>query len=382
MNRRTFLAQSAALLAASTKSRAETNIENVTVWRESGRYGGWPANHGIWNWGDEILVGFTAGVLKTDDMTRHPIDRSAGERHVLSRSMDGGRTWRLEEPAALQPPPRPERRAVTGEALRLPALHTLDSPIDFTSPGLALTFRSAHGTAGAWLFASHDRGRTWQGPYAVPAFDTPGLDPRTDYLVRGRHELLVGMTARKTDGKEGRPFMLRTRDGARTWERLGWIGPETAGYRIMPATVSLSGSAGASADKGGGRLYSVIRRREGQASHLEGYRSDDGGTTWRATGVVAADTGRGNPASLVQLADGRLCSVYGFRAEPFGIRAVVSADDGASWSAPKPLREGAADWDLGYPRSVVRPDGRVVSVYYYNDARSPERYIAATIWKP
>ena len=382
MNRRTFLASSAVLLAASTKSLAQGAAEHVTVWREPGRYGGWPANHGIWNWGDEILVGFTAGVLKTDDMTRHPIDRSAGERHVLSRSLDGGRTWRLEEPVALQPPPRPERRAITGEPLRLPALQKLASPIDFTTPGLALTFRAAHGTAGAWLFVSTDRGRTWQGPSAVPAFDAPGLDPRTDYLVLGRHELLVGMTALKTNGKEGRPCAMRTRDGGLTWERLGWIGPETDGYRIMPATVSLSASAEASADKGGSRLYSIIRRREGQASSLEGYRSDDGGTTWRVTGVVAADTGRGNPASLVRLADGRLCCTYGFRAEPFGIRVVVSADDGATWSAPRAIHEGAADWDLGYPRSVVRSDGSVVSIYYFNDAAGPERYIAATIWKP
>ena len=385
MNRRSFLTHTAGTMAGAAfggSTRAQTQAPvHVTVWRESGRYGGWPANHGIWSWGDEIVVGFTAGVLKTDDMTRHPIDRSAGERHVLSRSLDGGRTWSLEEPAALQPPPRPERRAVTGEALQLPALQTLDAPIDFTAPGLALTFRAANGTAGAWLFASTDRARTWRGPYAAPAFDTPGLDPRTDYIVLGRHELLVGMTARKTDGEEGRPFMMRTRDGGRTWERLGWIGPETKGYRIMPATVSLPTSAGASATKGRS-LFSVIRRREDQASTLEGYRSDDGGATWRPTGIVVGDTGRGNPASLVRLADGRLCCVYGFRAEPFGIRAVVSADSGVTWSAPTPLREGAADWDLGYPRSVVRPDGRVVSVYYYNDARSPERYIAATIWKP
>jgi hypothetical protein len=399
MNRRTFLTHTAAAVGGSafaSRARAHgapaghaaptgsprTAPEHVTVWRESGRYGGWPANHGIWSWGDEILVGFTAGVLKTDDMTRHPIDRSAGERHVLSRSLDGGRTWRLEEPLALQPPPRPERRAISGEPLQLPALQTLAAPIDFTAPGVALAFRAAHGTAGAWLFVSSDRGRTWQGPYAVPAFDTPGLDPRTDYLVLGRHELLVGMTALKTNGKEGRPFTLRTRDGGRTWDRLGWIGPETAGYRIMPATVSLPAPAEGPAGTAGSRLYSVIRRREGEASNLEGYRSDDGGMTWRATGIVAADTGRGNPASLVRLPDGRLCCTYGFRAEPFGMRAVVSADHGASWSPPRPLREGAADWDLGYPRSVVRSDGRVLSVYYFNDAAGPERYIAATIWKP
>jgi hypothetical protein len=398
MNRRTFLTQTAATIVAAAatspvsaqKAQAEARpagptangLAHVEVWRETGRYGGWPANHGIWSWGDEILVGFTAGVLKTDDMNRHPIDRSAGERHVLSRSLDGGRTWRLEEPAALQPPPRPERRKVTGEPLRLPPLQALANPIDFTAPGLALTFRAAHGTAGAWLFASTDRGRRWQGPYAVPAFGTPGLDPRTDYLVRGRHELLVGMTARKQDGEEGRPFMLRTRDGGLTWERLGWIGPETAGYRIMPATVSLSASAEASTGRGRSSLFSVIRRREGQASSLEGYRSDDGGATWRPTGVVAADTGRGNPASLVRLPDGRLCCAYGFRAAPFGVRLTVSADEGATWSPPRTLRDDAADWDLGYPRSIVRPDGRIVTTYYYNDRRGPERYIAASIWHP
>jgi len=372
MNRRTFLTQSAAVLGTAAVARAQSPAEHVTVWREPGRYGGWPANHGIWSWGDEVLVGFTAGVLKTGDPTRHPIDRSAGEQHVLSRSLDGGRTWRLEVPAPLQPPPRPERRAVTGEALRLPDVRPLATPLDFTTPGLALTFRTAHGFPGAWLFVGHDRGRRWTGPYQVPAFDTPGLDPRTDYLVIGPRELLVFMTALKTNGKEGRPLAIRTRDGGLTWERLGWIGPETDGFRIMPATVAIEP----------GDLFSVIRRRDDTRHSLEGYRSRDAGATWTPTGVVAADTGRGNPASLVRLGDGRLCCVFGYRAAPFGMRAIISGDQGATWSAERTLRAGGADWDLGYPRSVVRPDGRVVSVYYFNDASGPERYIAATIWTP
>jgi hypothetical protein len=371
MNRRTFLAQSAALLASASTS-ARSRIEHVDVWRDAGRYGGWPANHGMWSWGDECLVGFTAGVLKTGDPMRHPIDRSAGEQHALARSRDGGRTWSFEVPAALQPPPRPEVRARTGEPLRLPTPHVPESPLDFTEPGLALTFRAAHKTAGAWMFVGRDRGRTWSGPYPVPTFDTPGLDPRTDYLVLGPRELVVFQTALKTNGREGRPLALRTRDGGRTWERLGWIGPETAGFRIMPATVSL----------GAGRLFTVIRRRDDTRHSLEGYRSDDAGVSWQAVGIVAADTGRGNPASLVRLADGRLCCVYGFRAEPFGMRFTLSADDGATWSAPRTLRADASDWDLGYPRTAVRPDGRLVTAYYFNDARGPERYIAASIWHP
>ena len=39
-------------------------------------------------------------------------------------------------------------------------------------------------------------------------------------------------------------------------------------------------------------------------------------------------------------------------------------------------------WDLGYPRTVQRPDGKIVTVYYFNDHKDTERYIAATIWDP
>ena len=38
--------------------------------------------------------------------------------------------------------------------------------------------------------------------------------------------------------------------------------------------------------------------------------------------------------------------------------------------------------DLGYVRSVQRPDGKIVTVYYFWDRKTgPERYLAATIWE-
>ena len=38
---------------------------------------------------------------------------------------------------------------------------------------------------------------------------------------------------------------------------------------------------------------------------------------------------------------------------------------------------------MGYPRSVQRPDSRIVTIYYFWDRTTgPERYIAATIWDP
>ena len=40
------------------------------------------------------------------------------------------------------------------------------------------------------------------------------------------------------------------------------------------------------------------------------------------------------------------------------------------------------DGDLGYPRSLVRPDGKVMTIYYFNGPREEDRAIEATLWKP
>ncbi|UCF38840.1 MAG: hypothetical protein JSU96_08390 [Acidobacteriota bacterium] len=68
-------------------------VEHVMVYHEPGMFGGWPANHGIWSWGDEILVGFTKGYYKDLGPTRHHMDRDKPEMHLLARSLDGGQKW-------------------------------------------------------------------------------------------------------------------------------------------------------------------------------------------------------------------------------------------------------------------------------------------------
>ena len=85
---------------------------------------------------------------------------------------------------------------------------------------------------------------------------------------------------------------------------------------------------------------------------------------------------------MIKLRDGRLAITYGYRAEPDGIRARLSSDQGQTWSEEIILRKDAAAWDLGYPRTVQRPDGKLVTIYYYNDAVDKERYIGGTIWDP
>jgi pimeloyl-ACP methyl ester carboxylesterase len=338
-----------------------TAITHDIVFRDSTRFAGWPANHGMWTWGDEIVVGFSVGWHQSQDTARHQIDRSRPAEPMLARSSDGGRTWSIERPLGLR---TNEESAVASTPLR--------EPMDFSRSGFALTLRYQQGLS--FFFSSYDKGRAWHGPYRLPDFGTPGVQARTDYLVHGRHEMTVFLTVLKLDGKEGRPLCVRTTDGGMTWQRTGFIGPEPVGFAIMPSTVTLSDQS----------WLTAVRVKESAGASIDAWHSRDRGETWQQLGRPVPDAGgtSGNPPHLIRLRDGRLCLTYGYRSPPFGIRARLSDDEGRTWQSEIVLRADAAAHDLGYTRSTQRDDGRIVTVYYYNDAPQSERYIAATTWSP
>jgi hypothetical protein len=349
-------------------------IQHSIIYAEKGRYAGWPANHGIWSWRDEILVGFSLGYYKYQGPFHH-IDRQKPEEFLLARSLDGGGTWRVEKPrpagALIGTPGMRHGLMPPGSTREQPV--PLREPIHFEHPDFALTVRMEDTNGGmSRYYYSYDRGHTWQGPQSLPLFGQKGVMGRTDYLVNGSRECLLFLTAAKANGREGRPFCARTTDGGVTWRFLAFIGPEPAGYAIMPSTVRLSPK----------ELVTTIRGRDPQRSWIDSYASHDAGRSWSLLATAEPDTGEGNPPSLALLRDGRLCLLYGYRAEPFGIRARLSSDQGKSWGKAIVLRADGGSRDLGYVRAVVRPDGKVVAVYYYHNRSRPERYLAATIWDP
>ncbi len=358
-----------AAAAVAAKADEGPRVEkHVVVYREAGRFAGWPANHGAWSWGNEIVVGFEIGWFRRTDRG-HAIDYSKPAEHVLARSLDGGETWTIEKPKGLQPPAGAK---VAGVPAGETGVELKDCPggIDFTHPDFAFTARMTSIHAGnSRFYYSLDRGKTWRGPYKLPNFGQPGTAARTDYLVNGKHDLTLFLTAAKSNGKEGRVICVRTRDGGKSWKFVSFVCPEPEGdeYAIMPSSVRLDD----------GSILTLIRYRK----HIDAYLSRDDGKTWEYYGRPAPKTG-GNPPSLVKLRDGRLVLTYGYRLEPYGIRARISEDEGKTWGGEIILRDDGGNWDLGYTRTLQRPDGKLVTVYYYNTDKDAERFIAATIWDP
>ncbi|MDQ2948421.1 MAG: glycoside hydrolase [Acidobacteriota bacterium] len=349
-------------------------IKSVTVYETAGRYGGWPANHGIWSWDNEILVGFSAAYFQWLGPDQHPYDRAKPEEPFLGRSLDGGETWSIEPAPSLVPPEGMYTASGPGGKAG-----DLAEPIDFTQPGFCMTFRMTQGQKGrSWFFYSYDRGKSWKGPFNFPMLGQTAIMARTDYIVNGKRDMLVFLTAAKLGGGEGRPLAARTQDGGLTWEFVAWIAPDPGkGFSIMPSSVRLSKT----------EIVTTVRHEDSQRkgpNWIDAYYSKDDGKSWEFLSRPAPDTGNksGNPPSLIKLRDGRLAITYGHRSPPFEIRGRLSADGGKTWGKDILLRGEAGAWDIGYTRTVQRADGKIVTTYYWATEPKKERVIDATIWDP
>lgn len=108
--------------------------------------------------------------------------------------------------------------------------------------------------------------------------------------------------------------------------------------------------------------------------------SADGGKSWSKPHALLGKRG-GAPAHLLKHSSGVLISAYGYREKPYGIRVMLSTDNGRTWQTDNVIYDSGADDDLGYPATVELPDGSLLTVFYAHTKESEPAVIMAQKWK-
>ena len=316
-------------------------------------------------------------------------------RTVICRSSDDGRTW--TSPRVINDTPLDDRDSgiiSLGGRMLLVTWFSVDArgakPSEYEmglSPqdaerwrqGLSnMTDEATERYGDSWVRTSDDGGLTWGKPVRVPVSSPHG----PNRLANGDLVYLGKTVAPDEIGQimnTGSIGLVRSGDGGRTWTPLSSVPlPDglDVGYFHEPHVVEL----------GDGRLLGLIRydpnhhdygnRQPGQTDfQMCQTISNDGGKTWSRAEVMDF---HGSPPHLLMHSSGILVTTYGYRDRPYGIRAMVSQDDGETWRYDYILRDDGPHPDLGYPSSVELGDGSILTVYYQQPSGVDDK--CALLW--
>ena len=227
-----------------------------------------------------------------------------------------------------------------------------------------------------YLQRSFDNGLTWSEPesFDVSSFSFYSHTGQTGVIELPDGSWLLPFHGQCSLDEPERVFVARSSDRGRTWGQPSTVAYDPEGQRGFhePPMLKLPS----------GKLLVVTRShnvtREGGADYLYQTFSTDNGWTWQGLERTPI---WGYPSHLLLLRSGRILCTYGYRQKPYGIRAVFSDDEGASWDMENEIviRADGANRDLGYPSSIQLDDGRILTSYYFPDIDGI-RYIAGYIW--
>jgi hypothetical protein len=202
-----------------------------------------------------------------------------------------------------------------------------------------------------WTHRSTDGGRTWETGTEIATAPYSG-----GYGMRGGVQLSNGEVVLPLSDIPNYKvvFLIRSSDGGRSWGAPIEAARSSGKEFEEPALLAFD-------DR-----HLLMLLRDNKTHYLHSVRSLDGGYTWsepHQTDIL------GYPAHLLKLPDGRLLCTYGYRYEPYGIRAVLSSDEGRTWDTQHPLilRDDLPNRDLGYPATVLTSDGSLFTIYYAQD---------------
>ncbi len=284
-------------------------------------------------------------------------------------SKDGGLSWTLASTPARHEPGTNRMNVTVGLAKNGDFL-VIASGWSFKEVEGQKVLKSQFGKTilQPWVCRSKDGCKTWQVDKTAFPLDAPDgglLIPYGDIKIADNGDLLASAySANGPAGKDYHVYICRSTDDGVTWG--------------VPTPLGASQNCNETAlfHLGKGRWLAAARENE---KGIWLYSSHDDGRTWPSR-VKIADGPR-YPAHIMRLNDNRLLVTYGNRTKNKGVDAVFSSDEGKTWT--KPQRLANFEGDGGYPASLQRPDGKVLTVFYAKKTQLYDGYqMAAVIWDP
>ena len=232
-----------------------------------------------------------------------------------------------------------------------------------------------------WVSRSSDGGRSWsvdKNTFPSAAPDGLTLCPFGEILPGKDGCLhLYAYTVKYPDPKVPaqmpifRSYIYRSQDDGKTWTE--------------PVLLRVRGSKNKSMNEvglfhlGGGKWLAAARMGPEYKDCMELFRSNDDAKTWPVHSPLTGELR--HPANFLRLEDGRILLSYTNRTKEkgMGVEAATSSDEGKTWSAP--IRLIDFELDGGYPSSLQRRDGQIVTAYYAAKIQGHDRcHLGVVIW--
>jgi BNR repeat-like domain len=318
--------------------------------------------------------------------------------NVIIRSRDGGATWSAPQAVPSDGYPGTECAALTllhdgsimlhqwqfawyplAQARELPDQGSLIYPDRFMQGWLespeheTLAYRNvppeqlvpwARGPGRTLAHFSNDHGASFARSVAIETAPFSGGYGMRSALQLPSGEIILPLS----DVPQYRTiFIVASTDNGRTWQTPRPVAAQRGSEFEEPSILRTSS----------GRIIMVLR--DNGTRRLHQVDSLDAGLTWSAPRLLPIE---GYPADLLDLGKDGLLMTYGWRLPDFGIRAVRSHDEGATWQAESVIRirGGLPGKNLGYPVTIDAGDESLFTVYYGEDTDGVT-CIMATRWE-